>query len=73
MRKPANPGGFVFALAMAALLLALVLVLGPGETTRKGIPVWLLGAVGVPCFLWMAVQCWRKPRPRMSARARPGR
>jgi hypothetical protein len=72
MRKPANPGGVVFASAMAVLLLVGVLLLGPGETTRKGIPVWLLGVVGVPCFLWMAVQCWRRPRRRMSADARPG-
>ena len=58
MRKPANLPGVVFAVAMAALLLVGVLVLGPEKVTRKGIPVWVLGAIGVPCFLWLAVQCW---------------
>lgn len=43
-------------------MLVLVLVLGPTDTTRMGIPLWLLGAVGVPSFLWLAVRSWRVPR-----------
>jgi predicted membrane channel-forming protein YqfA (hemolysin III family) len=62
MGKPANPGGVVFYVAMALLMLVLVLVLGPTDTTRKGIPLWLLAAVGVPLFLGLAVHSWRTPR-----------
>ena len=62
MGKPANPGGVAFYVGMALLMLVLVLVLGPTNTTRKGIPLWLLGAVGVPTFAWMAVHSWRTPR-----------
>lgn len=67
MSKPANLPGVVFGLVMAVLLLVLVLVLGPGDVTRKGIPVWLLGAIGVPCFLWLAVRSWLKPRRERGA------
>lgn len=62
MRKPANTAGVVFALVMATSVLVGTFALGPGNTTRRGTPVWLLGAIGVPCFLWLAVQCWRNPR-----------
>jgi hypothetical protein len=62
MKKPANIGGVVFGAVMVVAMLVLVLVIGPGDTTRKGIPVWLLGVVGVPCFAWISVRSWSRPR-----------
>jgi hypothetical protein len=62
MRRPANVAGVIFGLVMAALLLVLGSVLGWDETTRRGLPVWLLGVVGVGCFGALVVQSWLKPR-----------
>jgi hypothetical protein len=67
MRRPANVAGVIFGLAMAAVLLVLGFVLGWGETTRRGLPVWGLGVVGVGCFGALVVQSWLKPRKKPGA------
>lgn len=61
MRRPANAMGVVMCLLLAAVLLGFSVALGSGETTRRGIPVWLAAAVGTACFLYGAVKAWKEP------------
>ncbi len=56
----------MLAVVFGGFIVAVCFGLGWGETTRKGIPVWLLGVVGIGGFVAVGVQSWRKPRRRPS-------
>lgn len=62
MTGPKNLAGVLVAFFFGGLLLFSCFALGWDDTTRRGMPVWLLGSVGLACFAALAVQSWRKPR-----------
>lgn len=62
MTRPKNLGGVVFGLVGVGFMLSFGFALGWDDTTRRGLPVWFLGAVGVACFLGVVVESWRRPR-----------
>ena len=68
MRSPANPVAVAFAMMMILAMVVMAFALGLTEATRRGIPVWLLGVVGVGGFTVVAVQAWRTPPPHRGDR-----
>jgi phosphate/sulfate permease len=63
--RPKNPGGVIVALFFAAVIAFSGFAVGWDDTTRRGIPMWVLGVVGIGCFAAMVIQCWREPRKNL--------
>jgi hypothetical protein len=72
MRRPKNLTGVLVAFFFGGVLLLACFALGWGETTRRGVPVWGLGSVGLAAFAALVVQSWRTPRKNSKATSRAG-
>ena len=58
MQGPRNPRGVAVALALEALLLAASLVMGFGDDTASGLPVWFVFVFGTVVATAGVVQSW---------------
>jgi hypothetical protein len=61
-RRPANKGGFIFALFMIVPFVAgLFIVDDLSDRTRRGFPIGVLLVLGAICFAIVAVRSWLGP------------
>lgn len=61
-RRPANKGGFIFALVMTGAFVAGLFFFDDlSDRTRRGFPVGVLLVIGAICFAFVAARSWFRP------------